>query len=360
MELTTFYSPSVDDLTDTENINFVTELPTINPADSSQSNFIKNFNLSRHIIYTIIGIIIGISNIITLLAVVKFKYLQTPTNVLIVSLAIADFLNAPALIMIKVRDYIDHINESEVYTKLVYGSALACNVVSTLMSIISFFLLSLERWLAVFYPLRFKTSVTFKKTIAVAVISWVYGISLGGVTVLYYIWAAPFSFYQRTVFLAYLMPKPLFIFLAQGHVYFCATVSLILYISIFIKMRRTSSALSTAESSSTVSRNSKQVTEMISITLALFITIWLPYSIVSYYFVDLVSGTVTGFVSFQIFHYVLYSNSFINVFIYAWKSKPFRRAFFTMFGIKQDQESSGTSNTINLSHFVSMNTVPKT
>ena len=84
---------------------------------------------------------------------------------------------------------------------------------------------------------------------------------------------------------------------------------------------------------------------MTFLTLGLFLIIWVPYIVITEVFPRVISATMVGYVGFQIFLYVMFSNSFINVFIYAWRNEPFRNAFKLMLGIKKNVKVTGSDST---------------
>ena len=68
--------------------------------------------------------------------------------------------------------------------------------------------------------------------------------------------------------------------------------------------------------------------------LVLFIIIWIPLSFFPEVKSDIYYGSFAGRVGYTVMLLLMNSNSFMNFFVYAWKSEPFRTAFADMLCIK--------------------------
>ena len=189
---------------------------TMSDMHFSQKPFYKAFFLSAHVIYPIVGLLVVFNNSLIIGAVIRYKYLRTSTNIIIVSLAFADLLISPSLFFMRIRDY-GNIT-SEFSLKLMLSILGAIHNTSVVMSLINFMMLSIERWIAVVFPLKFKVLGTVKNTIFVVIMAWLYGASISSIVTAYYTWQKPLSFFQKPYFFINLVPRVWFIIIAQMHI----------------------------------------------------------------------------------------------------------------------------------------------
>ncbi|KAL2094476.1 hypothetical protein ACEWY4_009195 [Coilia grayii] len=110
-------------------------------------------------------------NLLVIISVLHFKQLHTPTNLLILSLAVADFLMGLVVIPVDGRTFIE--------TCWYFGDFL-CTVFPVVMytifsgSLTNIFLISLDRYIAVMDPLQYKVRVTNKKVVLSVLLGWLY------------------------------------------------------------------------------------------------------------------------------------------------------------------------------------------
>ena len=293
----------------------------------------EDLALSTHVMFSIVGIIVGFTNIVIITSVFKYKNLRSSTNVFLVSMAFADLMNCPALFLIRIHNYIDSVKYNEINMKIVNNIALVLGVSSVIMSAISFLLIAIERWIAVTFPLKFKAIVSIKKSVTVAICSWVYGFTVCCVILTYYTWEKPLSFFQKPYTLATYMPWPVFRYLGPFHYGFCICSSIVIYISIAIQMKRRNSAFQN-KASANLQQSTKKVTQMTFTVLVLFVIIWIPLTFLPVVKLDIFYGSFAGRVAHTVMILLMNSNSFMNIFVYAWKSEPFRTAFADMLCVK--------------------------
>ena len=315
---------------------------TMSDMHYSQKPFYKAFILSAHVIYPIIGLLVVFNNSLIIGAVIRYKYLRTSTNVIIVSLAFADLLVSPSLLFMRIRDYGNVTSEFPL--KLMLSLLGALHITSITMSLINFMLLAIERWIAVVFPLKFRVLGTVKKTIFAVIIAWLYGATISSSVTAYYTWQKPMSFFQKPYFFINLVPRVWFIIIAQMHINGCLILSVLLYIHIYIVIRRRSNSFARTNTSTALELRSleqtKKVTNMTALTLGAFIIAWLPYSIVSDVNPTIGISSAEGAIIFQVLVYFNLFNPFLNMFIYARKSEPFKRAFKDMLCLNKRRPNS--------------------
>ena len=311
----------------TEGADTFTDL-ILTDSQLAQIKLYEDLNFATFIIYKIMAVLIAIANLIIIIAVIRYKNLRTSTNVLIVNLAFADLLNSPSLLLARIHYFMAVNSYNEVIIKIFICVPHALTVSSVSISLTSFTLITIERWLAITYPLKFKTYVTIKKIVIVAVVSSLLAFAQNFSIVMYYAWQQPMHFYEKPFTIIDFIPLPVLIYI--GPVHYCTFIAIMicLYISIAITLKR-HSTFQNRHSSAMATQNTKKVTQMTSIILALFLVIWVPYTIAVAYS-DKISTTLAGRIGLQIVLYLISANSFMNIFIYAWKNKAFRDAFKDM------------------------------
>ena len=312
----------------------------------SKTPSFKAFKIFTFVMYPLFGVVIVFNNSLIISAVIKYKHLRTSTNVIIVSLAVADLFITPSLFFMRIRDY-GNIT-SEFSLKFLLSVLGACHITSTRMSLVNFVLLATERWTAVVFPLKFKVLGTVKKTLFVVLLAWLYGASFSFIVVIYYHWQKPMSFYKKPYFFVNMLPRVLFIIFSQVNVNGCMIISVLLYGHIYIVIRRRfkSFALSNTTASAQELRTlqqTKKITNMTALTLVAFMIVWLPYSIISDVKPTLGITSAGGAIIYQLIIYLTVSNSFFNMFIYARQSEPFRKAFAEMLHLKKRNNQNQTN-----------------
>ena len=91
--------------------------------------------------------------------------------------------------------------------------------------------------------------------------------------------------------------------------------------------------------------------------LVLFMIIWIPFTFLPEVRSDIFNSSFAGRVGFTVMLLLMNSNSFMNIFVYAWKSEPFRIAFADMLCSKcKTKQPSSKAVEIGSSKFVTSQT----
>lgn len=283
---------------------------------------LQRLNLFLMIIYPIFGILIGLLNGMTIAAFLKYKQLRTTTNTLLMSLTVSDALLAIPLMTIK---YMRYISTDNLFRCLLIYSYISQNL-SLIMSLISFLLISIERWFAVVFPFKFKTKVTLQRTRAVVICAWIYGILVVTVMCAYYIAQKPVSFLRRGFQANEVFPTAMMIIFFQGHPAFCAIASTCLFIHIYIILHKRNIQIAPMQPRSVVEQTTRKTTKLTAIILGTFLICWLPFTLVSYT-AERFLLQPAGRVVYSLLFCLVTANSFMNFFIYAGRNKTFRKAY---------------------------------
>ncbi|CAI9565245.1 unnamed protein product [Staurois parvus] len=128
-------------------------------------------------VFLTLGIISLLENILVILAILKNKNLHSPMYFFLCSLAVADMLvsvsNALETIVIAVQNkYLDDVFDS-----------LIC--ISLVASICSLLVIAIDRYITIFYALRYHSIMTVKKALALIMVIWVSCIICGIVFIVY-------------------------------------------------------------------------------------------------------------------------------------------------------------------------------
>ncbi|XP_062393387.1 trace amine-associated receptor 1-like [Sardina pilchardus] len=124
------------------------------------------------IMYTFLSTVSGLTvffNLLVIISISHFKQLHTPTNLLILSLAVADLLTGLIVIPVEGLAFIE--------TCWYFGDYF-CTVFPIMMftifsgSHISIFLISLDRYIAVTDPFHYTVKVTFKRAVFCVSFGW--------------------------------------------------------------------------------------------------------------------------------------------------------------------------------------------
>ena len=99
-----------------------------------------------------IALFIAVTNSLLIYLIIRSRTLRTVTNIFIVSMAVSDLLLSPTLfICISIR-----LSKDDDYTRVAHTMSMVILGLSLVMALVSFFFVSLERYVAIYYPLLYK------------------------------------------------------------------------------------------------------------------------------------------------------------------------------------------------------------
>ena len=189
MEVTKFYTAETltDDMMD------ATQYTMIPPAVSKE--FLDKMLFINRICLIVIGTLSIVFNTFNLMVYARHKILWTTPNVMLINLSVSDLMMGISLILFVTLRYI----QSDVilrYTLMIAGFS---QTTAVYMSILCIVTISLERWLAVTFPLFYKVHFTLKEAYGLAVATWMYGLIMGGFVPVYYLWRLPDEAYRLVI-----------------------------------------------------------------------------------------------------------------------------------------------------------------
>ncbi len=266
------------------------------------------------IIWCIFGLV---GNLLTLLAIWKFDYLQTVTNYNIVSLAVADLLSALCILMdlAKEGDHPLWIFTCVSFLLLFWSGS--CG------NIFSMFCISVERFIFIHRPLYYYNVVTGRRIVTCLTILWLY-FTLGVLS--FFIIAIP-QLNQSGVCNLRLVIYPCLNCVMQPHFWTFSLIIIVLSLKIGHTAYKQHRAIQQSIGSSSSNHlSNRKITKMLGFILDVYIALKVPMVLISAVglFCNLglfqcISRTIT-LVDFQV-------NIWINPIIYYVNNKDFKKAY---------------------------------
>ncbi|XP_070182279.1 dopamine receptor 1-like [Littorina saxatilis] len=287
------------------------------------------------IILSFIIVTAAAGNILVCIAVVIERSLQRGTYFLIASLAVADLLCA--VLSMPFAVYI------ALYGQWVFGAVycriwIACDVVLCFASILHLCPIALDRYLCIRYSTLYARTVTTPRTVALIAGIWAWSL-LDAFVLVYFGWQRPDNEGSGSQRCDAIFDPGYIIGITIISFYVPCIALLVIYTKLFVyvflhqrKMRQ--------NGTTTITRY-KQTDLKIAINLTIiagsFMVCWVPFF--SANFAEAVNETDISPLIFVVFTWLGYANSCINPVVYGFYTKPFRRAFRRMFGLRFYDES---------------------
>ncbi|XP_070537178.1 adenosine receptor A3-like [Ptychodera flava] len=125
-------------------------------------------NVPIFIVMLLLAIPCVVENVVVLLIIITDRKLHTVTNILIVSMAIADF----AVGAINMPLYVNELSsETLKYVECMVSKSVT--LIFILLSIFHLFLIALDRFIAIVYPLRYELLMTPRRVLAMVISLWI-------------------------------------------------------------------------------------------------------------------------------------------------------------------------------------------
>ncbi|XP_029902655.1 trace amine-associated receptor 1-like [Myripristis murdjan] len=279
----------------------------------------------RVLLYVFLGSISVLTlcgNLLVIIAIIYFKQLHTPTNYLILSLAMSDLLVGalvlPLVIVFSVSscwylgDFICKIRHS-------------FDVSLTTSSILNLCFISIDRYVAVCHPLRYKSKINARASAIMILLSWGVSALVGiGIT-------AVGRNEEKCEQLCFSFHIPVSgIIGCVLSFYLPAVIMLSTYFKIFLVAQKQAHSIQNSncqsvKSGASVSKMERKATKTLAIVMGAFLICWTPF---------FTGVTINPLINYSIpitaietFALLGSSNSVLNPFIYAFFYSWFRVAF---------------------------------
>ncbi|XP_076580281.1 trace amine-associated receptor 1-like [Chaetodon auriga] len=261
-------------------------------------------------------------NLLVITSIVYFKQLHTPTNYLILSLAVADLLVGVFVLPF-----------SAILTVLScwYLQDLLCKIRGSFdlflcaSSVLNLFFISVDRYYAVCQPLRYRTKMNVHVTVIMILGTWTFSALLGIVNVI-----PGVNRGQSNRKCVLFQNKSSANSGTASAFYLTATIMCSIYLKILMVAQRQAYSIQkttcqSTKSGATVSKMERKATKTLAIVMGIFFICWTPFSL-CVTFNPLSNNTISVPV-ITAFKWLGWSNSMLNPLVYAFFYSWFRSAF---------------------------------
>ncbi|XP_066506329.1 trace amine-associated receptor 13c-like [Hoplias malabaricus] len=257
-------------------------------------------------------------NLLVIISISHFKQLHTPTNLLILSLAVADLLvglfNMPVSIM-QLMDSCWYLGTIACYLSPIIG------FVAVNGSVYSLTLIAVDRYIAISDPLKYSSRITVCKTLLFIIFGWCICLCYS----IMYLYINDYFFQSQTSTHCYgecvVVVKYYWaiIDLILGFVAPCSVI-LVLYSIIFNVVRHQAKAVIAVNNSNTNNQRAKilrsseiKAAKKLGTVIFVYLACWIPFYLSSVSVDNLTSSSMV----WTVFYWLLNCNSSMNPLIYA-------------------------------------------
>ena len=279
-------------------------------------------------------------NSMTILAVWRFSRLQTVTNKFVASLAGTDLI-VGLLIPYYIAFQVKPLLMKNIYlciTKYMFF------VASNAASLTSLLMVSLDRYIAVVYPLHYHTYLSPRKTKAMLCTVVFNGIALGVFTVVAGTTSTNLKEGRPCIYATDVFDLVGIIGLCSAGFGFILIV-IFMYSRIFWEARKQRRTIQVQENHRGTSMNTKSENKTavtLAIVVGLFCACWFPINVV-FLMLGLGIYKPVDETIYQVCLFVAITNSALNTFIYGWRNRGFRQAYRKILHCK----TTGSTQDIN-------------
>ncbi|XP_061099239.1 trace amine-associated receptor 1-like [Conger conger] len=286
--------------------------------------------ISLYIFLITIIVLTICGNILVIISITHFKQLQTPTNYLILSLAVTDFLLA---VVNMPPSMVRTIETCWYFGDMFCKIHSSTEVMLCTVSILNLSFISIDRYYAVCQPLHYQTKITTCATVIMIMVSWSVSACVGfGMVFLELNILGTEEFYYNNV--ACVGGCVLFQTQASSAIssilsfYIPGFIMLVIYQKIFHVAQKQARSIHSIACNNVQSENRKmerKATKTLAIVMGVFLSCWLPFFICN--IIDPMISYSVPPVLFDTFFWLGYFNSTSNPIVYALFYNWFRKAF---------------------------------
>ncbi|KAM3602436.1 uncharacterized protein V6R79_004153 [Siganus canaliculatus] len=254
----------------------------------------------------LLSLVTTCGNLLVIISIIYFKQLHTPTNYLILSLAVADLLVGvlvfPFSMAVSLSSCLFH---EDLFCKIRSSFDISLST----CSILNLCCISVDRYYAVCQPLTYTSKINHCVVVVMILVSW--GVSaLMGIAVV--IAGLVNENCEENCFIDILIANTIGPFLSF---YLPVFMMLCIYLKIFLVAQRQARSIQSTKSGATVSKMERKATKTLAVVLGVFLLCWTPFFLCI---------TVTPFINnsepvavTETLNWLTLSNSMLNPFIYA-------------------------------------------
>ncbi|XP_026174791.1 trace amine-associated receptor 1-like [Mastacembelus armatus] len=293
----------------------------IHPCYKIDASYLLSSNPSSlcalfHIFLGSLSVVTVCGNLLVIISIIYFKQLHTPTNSLVLSLAVTDLLVGVLVYPLTMEFSI---------SSCLYNNGLFCKVRGTFdvslctSSILNLCCISVDRYHAVCQPLTYRTKINHHVVVTMILVSWGVAVLIGlGFLVL----GMTHNLCSETCIIDIVTANIMGLLFAF---YLPMIVMLCIYLKIFLVAQRQARSIQNTKSGATVNKMERKATKTLAIVMGVFLMCWLPFylctTILSF------SHVYVPLVLLELLNWLALSNSLLNPFIYAFFYRWFRSAF---------------------------------
>ena len=272
----------------------------------------------------LISIIIFIGNGLTITAVIKYKHLQTKTNVFIFSLCVADIYTG----IVNTIFYATIFTAEDVFILTVKTYCLIAGFATSAFTLVD---IAIERFISIKYPLKYEQIMTRTVITSALLVTWIlpFAVLLTGAGI------------QPVITPDQNLSEKLGyqLIISMQYLYFVlGAVVVAIYISILrIAYKQANeikkNMIETAEKARFKSEMKATIT--LGLVVLAYVMSWTPVCILSTLdIIQLLTYDIHYFRILFVINTIGYGNCAMNIFIYAWKNTSFRRAYYLILKCK--------------------------
>lgn len=324
-----------------------TESFAVNQSDQEVVDYdaVYDYNLYWSIYYlfpalhlTLAGFVF-LTNILVIIAFIKFKRLRTLMNYFIVNLAVADI--GIAMDTILCRSLVLENRHSPMVTHVVCLAKYWFGISAMIISMMSLLLVAVERYIKLFYALRYAEILTHRRTMFGIVFTWLAGLATAGLGIAFHRYSYEYICNPPNVF------SKVFAVYVFGSMFIpYIMVMIFIYGKVWLLTRKHRNSIAIMDTSESDERQRKKRQKDIKITLMMaYIIAMVIFAYGLFIVVNIIGYMHEGrgarlgyrdpmpkfaanfFLSEGIMGVIVCINSAINPLIYHWKNANFRYAF---------------------------------
>ena len=274
-----------------------------NESGSNHSAPTHIITIVNCVLYAVLMPVVIIGNSLVIAAILRTPTLRSPFTLLLCSLAVSDLLVGlvaqPLFIAIELKGFLYFLDK--IFSLMTYG---CCGVSLCTMAIIS-----LDRFAALHYHMRYVTIVTTTRVLYTLVTTWVVIFMSLGI----FFWNIIFYFWIASIFIV-----------------ICFLISSFSYIRIFQIVKRHKAqiqAQNQAIQNTNNNMNMMRLKKSTMNTFVVYIALILCYFPMFLIFVLMGTNTLEKVTqNWKLYTSIVYLNSFINPILYCWRLSELRKA----------------------------------
>ena len=139
---------------------------------TSSTSYPYEDNIPFNVVKVIEGIVGTFGNVLTIIAIIRFKKLQTGSNLLLGNLAFSDLISLLAVFLTVMLAFMKHIQYYDNWIHLCYFM-LYCGFLGGNTNLCGICFTAFDRFLAVKFPIFYRNKVKFSTWFKILIISWV-------------------------------------------------------------------------------------------------------------------------------------------------------------------------------------------